>query len=190
MTDIGKDRSQQYLLDTALENMSHGLCMFDADGRIMLFNERYARLMGLPATALKGLSLLDVFKLPQGVGTLVRRPRGFFQRVLSGVREGKSSTRVVETEPDRWLRVTAQPLREGGWVSTLEDITEWREAQAQIVHMARHDALTDLPNRTLFREQLELALCPYPATRKVAVLCLDLDNFKNDQRLPRSSGRR
>jgi diguanylate cyclase (GGDEF)-like protein/PAS domain S-box-containing protein len=179
MTDIGKDRSQQYLLDTALENMSHGLCMFDADGRITLFNERYARLMGLPATALKGLSLLDVFKLRKAAGRWSGDPEDLFQRVLSGVREGKSSTRVVETEPDRWLRVTAQPLREGGWVSTLEDITEWRQAQAQITHMSRHDTLTGLPNRTVFREQLQLALSRISRNEEwVAVHIIDLDNFK------------
>src|ERR1700740_3108456 len=67
----------------------------------------------------------------------------------------------------------------GGWVATFEDITEWQRAQAQITHMARHDALTNLPNRTLFREQLEQALRLAQRGGKFAVLCLDLDHFKD-----------
>ena len=58
---IKVDYQQKILLDAALENMSQGLCMFDADGRIVLFNERYAKMMGLPAAWLKGRSLLDLF---------------------------------------------------------------------------------------------------------------------------------
>ena len=51
--------------------------------------------------------------------------------------------------------VSHQPMPDGGWVATYEDITERRRAEAQIAHMAHHDALTDLPNRVLFREQLD-----------------------------------
>ena len=62
-----------------------------------------------------------------------------------------------DRDQDRWtwgppIRVVDQPMKGGGWVATFEDITEWQRAQEQISHMARHDALTNLPNRTLFRE--------------------------------------
>jgi PAS domain-containing protein len=67
-------RSEKYLLDTALQNMPHGLCMDEKDGRIILFNDRYARLMGITPTDLKGLSLLDTFKLRKEAGALERRP--------------------------------------------------------------------------------------------------------------------
>ena len=67
----------------------------------------------------------------------------------------------------------------GGWVATYEDITEWRNAQAQIAHMARHDPLTDLPNRTMFGEAMEQALRRVARNHQVAVLCLDLDHFKD-----------
>src|SRR5258708_2935782 len=69
-------------------------------------------------------------------------------------------------------------MRGGGWVATFEDITEWQHAQEQISHMARHDALTNLPNRTLFRERLEGALRRVTRGEQVAVFCLDLDRFK------------
>jgi diguanylate cyclase (GGDEF)-like protein/PAS domain S-box-containing protein len=175
----GKLRRQKYLLDTALENMSQGLCMFEADGRIRLFNDRYTKMMGMSAESLKGLSLLDVIKRRKASGDFAGDPEEFFKRVLTEVREGKSNTRVIETGGGRSVRVTEQPMLGGGWVSTLEDITKWREAQAQILHMARHDALTNLPNRTLFREQLEHALSRLTRNEQVAVHCLDLDHFKD-----------
>ncbi len=175
----GKLRRQKYLLDTALENMSQGLCMFEADGRIRLFNDRYTKMMGMSAESLEGLSLLDVIKRRKASGDFAGDPEEFFKRVLAEVREGKSNTRVIETGGGRSVRVTEQPMLGGGWVSTLEDITKWREAQAQILHMARHDALTNLPNRTLFREQLEHALGRLTRNEQVAVHCLDLDHFKD-----------
>ncbi len=70
-------------------------------------------------------------------------------------------------------------MQEGGWVSTFEDITEWREAQAQISHMAHHDALTGLANRTQLVEKLENALAALPLRGgSIAVHFIDLDRFK------------
>ena len=171
-------RQQKILLDTALENMSQGLCMFDADGYIVLFNERYANWMGLPAASLKGSSLLDVIKHRKAAGEFSGDPEEFFARVLAAAREGKSSTRIIETSSKRALRVNEQPMQKGGWVSTSEDITEWREAQAQISHMAHHDALTGLPNRTQLVEKLEKALAVLPLRGgSIAVHFIDLDRF-------------
>jgi diguanylate cyclase (GGDEF)-like protein/PAS domain S-box-containing protein len=175
----GQLRQQKVLLDTALENMSQGLCMFEADGRIMLFNERYTKMTGLPAASLKGRSLLDVIKFRKASGEIVGDADEFFARVIAGARNGVSSTKIIEASNGRALRVIEQPMPSGGWVSTLEDITEWRTAQAQISHMAHHDALTNLPNRTLFREQLDQALRRVTRDERVAVLYLDLDHFKD-----------
>jgi diguanylate cyclase (GGDEF)-like protein len=96
---------------------------------------------------------------------------------VAAAKAGESLTRVV-TRNGRSIRVVDQPKRGGGWVATFEDITEWQEAQEQITHMARHDALTNLPNRTLFREQLEKALRLVKRSDQLAVFCLDLDHFK------------
>jgi diguanylate cyclase (GGDEF)-like protein/PAS domain S-box-containing protein len=172
-------QQQKFLLDTALQNMSQGLCMFDAEGRIAVFNDRYAKFMGLSASSLQGKSLLDLFKHRKETGEFTGNPEEFFARVVAEAREGKSSTKVMETKAGRALRVVDQSMPGGGWVATFEDITEWRKAQAQIAHMARHDALTDLPNRVLFREQLEHALRRVGRDEQVATLCLDLDHFKD-----------
>ena len=159
----GKLREQKILLDTALENMSQGLCMFAADGRIVLFNERYAKMMGLSAAWLKGRSLLDLFKLRKESVELAGDPEGFFSRVIAKAREGRSTTWIRKTTAGRVLRVVDQPMSGGGWVATFEDITEWQQAQAQISHMAHHDALTGLANRTQLVEKLEKALAILPS---------------------------
>jgi diguanylate cyclase (GGDEF)-like protein/PAS domain S-box-containing protein len=169
-----KLQRQKLLLDAALTNMSQGLCMFDAGGGIILFNDRYAQLTRMSAASLEGRTLLDVVR----TRNLPVSPEAFVAEVVEAMRQGNTNTRVIETADGRMLRVIERPRPEGGWVSTLEDITEWQKAQAQIAHMARHDALTNLPNRTYFREKLEDALSRVGRGTQVAVFCLDLDRFK------------
>jgi diguanylate cyclase (GGDEF)-like protein/PAS domain S-box-containing protein len=173
-------RQQKIMLDAALENMSQGLCMFDADGHIVLFNGRFARWVGLPLAMLKGLPLVDLIRSRKAAGEYVGEPQEFAARVIASVRDGKSSTRVIETSTKRVMRVVEQPMQEGGWVSTSEDITEWQQAQAQISHMAHHDALTGLPNRTQLVDKLKNALAVLPLRGgSIAVHFIDLDRFKN-----------
>ncbi len=174
-----KLRQQKILLDTAIENMSQGLCMYDADGRIVLFNERYRKMMGLPAASLKGRSLLDLLHQRKASGEFAGDPEAYFAQLIAKIREGKSNSTVLEVSARCTVRVIDHPMQGGGWVTTLEDLSEWREAQAQIAHMARHDVLTNLPNRRLFREQLEQALHRITRNEQVAVFCIDLDNFKD-----------
>ncbi len=173
----GELRKQKVLLDAALENMSQGLCMYDADGRILLFNERYTTMMGRTGMELKGRLLLDVLRELQAAGRWEGDPDEFFAGLLGEVRSGQNVKRIIE-QFDRKIRIVTQPMKGGGWVATFEDITDWQRAQEQIFHMARHDALTNLPNRTLFREQLEKALHVTGRDDQLAVLCLDLDHFK------------
>ncbi len=79
----------------------------------------------------------------------------------------------------RILKATHQPMAQGGWVAIYEDITERHRAEQSIAHMARHDALTNLPNRLLFRERMAEGLSRVEGFGKsIAVLYLDLDNFK------------
>ena len=83
-----------------------------------------------------------------------------------------------------WLRnkrviaVDYQPMPDGGWVATHEDITDQKRAETGILFMARHDYLTQLPNRVLFEERMHQALALAGRGPGFAVLCLDLDKFK------------
>jgi diguanylate cyclase (GGDEF)-like protein len=173
----GALRRQKVLLDTALENMSQGLCMFDARGDIVLFNERFTGMMGEMILSFRGKSLLELLRLAKTAGEWDGDPDHFFAKLMAEACAGESVTRVFERRK-RAIRMVNQPMKGGGWVSTFEDITEWQQAQEQISHMARHDALTNLPNRTLFRERLERALQLAKRGEPLAVLCLDLDHFK------------
>jgi diguanylate cyclase (GGDEF)-like protein/PAS domain S-box-containing protein len=176
----GKLRQQKDLLDTALENMVQGLCMFDADGHVILFNDRYTKLLGWSAASLKGRNLLDMIRHRKASGEFSGNPEEFVTSVIADARRGKSNTRFIESLAGRTLRVVQQSMREGGWVSTVEDITESLEAQAKISHMAHHDALTDLANRTQLVKKLESALGSLPVQGGgIAVHFIDLDRFKN-----------
>ena len=71
---------QKLQLDVALNNMTHGLCMFDATGHIVLFNRRYSEMMGQSAEYLRGLSLLDLFKHRKAAGLFRGDPDELFDR--------------------------------------------------------------------------------------------------------------
>jgi len=170
-------RRQEVLLDTALENMSQGLCMFDADGRVMLYNERYLAMMGLDPAPSKGETMVEILQRQQAAGQWKGDAPQYVGELIEEMRAGRTVERVI-MRTSRSIRVIHQPMASRGWVATFEDITEWERAQQQISHMARHDALTNLPNRTLFRERLERALHLGKRGDQLAVYCLDLDHFK------------
>lgn len=174
-----KVAAQKPLLDAALANMVQGLCMHDDDGRIILFNERYCRMTGMRAADLKGHTLRDLLHIHKARGEFDEDPDAYIAQLMKRMRSGKANSMIWELADGRTFRVVDRPIRGGGWVSTLEDITEWREAQAQIAHMATHDALTNLPNRRMFGERLDQALQRLGRQDRIAVLGLDLDHFKD-----------
>ncbi len=85
---------------------------------------------------------------------------------------------MVSTPDGRYVQIEHTPVSDGGWLATHEDITERKLSDARIAHLAHYDALTDLPNRTLFRERLESELA-VNGEEKIAVLYIDIDEFKS-----------
>jgi diguanylate cyclase (GGDEF)-like protein/PAS domain S-box-containing protein len=122
-------REQRLQLSVALNHMKHGLCMFDPDGYIVLFNDRYCELMGERAEYLHGLSLLDLFKYRKATGAFSGDPDKFFSQVVKRLREGKSTVTERARSDGTTLRIVNQPVQGGGWVSTIEDITEQRNTE-------------------------------------------------------------
>ncbi|MEZ2145707.1 EAL domain-containing protein [Bradyrhizobium sp. DN5] len=177
-------QDQTVRLDTAINHMVEGLCMFDAEKRLVVCNERYARLYRLPPELLRtGTLHTDIIRhrIVKGIlkGDSSEGAAEQFISKLAALPFDAVSSRIDEFADGRLIRVTRQPMAGGGWVATHLDVTEQRRSEAKITHMAQHDALTDLPNRVLLRERMEHAIA---VTRNggldPAVLMLDLDRFK------------
>jgi diguanylate cyclase (GGDEF)-like protein len=172
--------AQNTRFEAAISNMSQGLLMFDAEARLLISNNRYFEMYGLrSADVAPGLTLRQLIDLRIANGTFSGDPDQYVDTLMASVGAGKPSNQLVELADGRTMAVVNQPMPGGGWVATHEDITERRRAEMKIAHMARHDALTDLPNRVLLRERLGEALTHVERGQRLAVLCLDLDQFKN-----------
>ena len=168
-------------LDTAINYMSQGLTMFDSAGTLVLCNRRYIEMYGLSSEVIKpGCTVRQVVDHRIETGSLSPRESELYVNDRrAAVSRGHTVSNVTELPDGRTILVTRRPMQGGGWVATHDDITKRRQAEAQIAHMAHHDALTDLANRTLLREQLEAALLRARRGERLAVLYLDLDHFKN-----------
>src|SRR3989440_582182 len=166
--------------DTALNNMPHGLCMFGADGRLAVMNHRFSEMMKLTDDLVhRGASAPDIVAACVSAGSISDASAKI---ILSEI-ENSQAKDVITTDPDlvraRSLSWTFQPMAGGGAVVLLEDVTERRNAEARITHLARYDELTALPNRVNFRDEIERLLAvPHRATQLSALLFVDLDQFK------------
>ncbi|NVO12536.1 MAG: EAL domain-containing protein [Rhodoplanes sp.] len=181
---VGKSRALEKTsaqLDAALNNMSYGLCMFDRDGRLLVHNDRYLEMYGLdPDLARPGTPLRDLLRLRTVAGTVCADPESYLSDI-SAAMACKSTTQVTTRLSDgRVIAVLNDPIKDGGWVSVHDDITERTRAEMRIAHMARHDALTDLANRMLFRERMDEAIVRLERTGQgFSVLIFDIDLFKS-----------
>jgi diguanylate cyclase (GGDEF)-like protein len=166
--------------DTALNNMPHGLCMFRADGRLAVMNHRFSEMMQLPADFVeRGASAADIIDACVVSGS-VSAASG---RMILAEIENTRARDMITTDPDvargRYLSWTFQPMAGGGAVVLLEDVTERRNAEARITHLARYDELTALPNRVNFRDEIGRLLASQRGADLVsALLFVDLDQFK------------
>ena len=165
-------------LDVALNNMTHGLCMFDAERKLIICNARYATMYGLPEYLWKpGTALEDILRHRISH----RTQRGTIEdamREVSDLATTRSSSYTEELPDGRTIVISHQPMPEGGWVAVHEDVSDRRRTEARIAHLAHHDQLTNLPNRVFFREELDRILQRMRQDEKFALLCLDLDGFK------------
>ena len=183
--ELGKEqeetlRVRNFQFDTAINNMSQGLCFFDSDHRLIVCNDRFVEIYNIPADRVHpGMKLTEIVDLRIEAGSFPAMTREEYIRWRNDVavsNEAKDS--IVGLQDGRTIKIRHRPMPGGGWVATHEDITEQRQSEIKIEYMAHHDSLTDLPNRVLLNDRLEYVLGRVQPGEMVAVHHLDLDQFK------------
>ena len=166
--------------DTALNNMPHGLCMVDLKGQIVVCNRRLRELLSLPENvSRRRLPVRALINEAAAAAALscerAERLALALESRLAGSADGEV---LIDTEHQRMLAITVNPMAEGGAVLLFEDVTDRQIAEAKIHQLARFDTLTGLPNRAFLHDQTEAALAALKRRGPFAILFVDLDDFK------------
>jgi diguanylate cyclase (GGDEF)-like protein len=111
-------------------------------------------------------------------GVYPENDQNYIENRIAAIAEGKALYLINELPEGQVIAISHRPMLNGGSVAVHEDITERRKAEARIAHMAHHDALTELPNRISFRQEMDKTLTRIERGETLAVLCIDLDHFK------------
>jgi diguanylate cyclase (GGDEF)-like protein len=183
-----KAQSKQFLrlakseatVDAALNNMSQGLVMFDSSNRLVVCNQRYIEIYGLSSDFVQpGVTLRDIIHHRAATGSFCADDiEQYLAEIQAAVAQGIIFSKITSLRDGRIISIVNHPTADGGWVATHEDVTEQRRAEERISYAAHHDALTGLPNRELFCEQLEQSLKRARRGERLAVLYLDVDHLK------------
>jgi diguanylate cyclase (GGDEF)-like protein len=174
-------RIRNLRFDTAINNMSQGLCFFDAAHRLIVCNDRYIDMYDLSHDRVgPGTPLAEIVDMRFEAGSFPEMTRDEYLQWRNKVAISHEPTdSIVELRNGKTFKIRHRPMPDGGWVATHEDITEQRRSEVKIEYMAHHDALTDLANRVLLNERLEQALSRrIQRGEMLAVHHLDLDQFK------------
>lgn len=172
---------QNRLFNAALSKMSQGLCMFDQDQNLLVCNDRYIEMYGLSKELSKpGTPFRTIIESRIDKGLYVgNNAEDYLSERLASAREAVRNTKLHELSDGRIVAITHEPMEGGGWVATHDDVTHLRRIEAKISHMARHDALTDLPNRVQLRERMQQVLGGDALEgRFLVVLLFEIDRFK------------
>jgi diguanylate cyclase (GGDEF)-like protein len=167
-------------LDVALSNIVQGVCFFDGDQKLIVANRRYQEIYGLPPDAIRPCVTLaeSVGYCYAAIGICNYESADYLMSLVAIARAGRPNHSTLELKDGRTVSIQTQPMPDGGWVATHEDITERRRAEEKIEFLARHDALTGLANRSLLLERMRQALVDSARGARFAILFLDLDRFK------------
>ncbi|WHA44142.1 bifunctional diguanylate cyclase/phosphodiesterase [Agrobacterium larrymoorei] len=176
-------------LDLALENMIQGICLFDANEKLILSNQRYRSLFSFDDEFLKpGVSYWEIVRRGYEIALpddpdFEERARAHYRKHIEAIRSGQNSL-IHKMDGDHSILANFNLVADGGWVATFEDITDRIRSEEHIAFLAKHDSLTKLPNRSALNDFLDYEVAF--ATRNnghVAVIGVDLNKFKmiNDQ---------
>jgi diguanylate cyclase (GGDEF)-like protein len=184
LSEMGYRRQSETIakqFDFAINNMSHGMCMISADKKILVSNAKFAEILGLPENrSIANVRFKSLLRLAARRGA-VSKIDG--DRLLNAIAaddvEVDQRSLQIESASGTVYDVTLRHNSNGGWVIVAQDVTEKRNAERAIDHMARFDAVTNLRNRRTFETALAEALaCARVSGARTEVLFIDLDGFK------------
>lgn len=161
-------------LQLALNNMANALCLFDENGKLSMYNRRLVEILDIdPTVQLEGLTLAQLCQLNPEYSQ--ERLAEYQQLIL---RDGGEFVTLLAS--GKHVRITYTPTDTEAWVLTAEDVSSRVKSEQRIAHMARHDALTGLPNRRQFIEVLDQKIIESEQQgASVAIINIDLDRFKD-----------
>ncbi|HEY0183077.1 MAG TPA: EAL domain-containing protein [Rhodopila sp.] len=176
----GALRRTHLQLDAALNSMLQGMLVWSQEHRVQLVNGRFFAMTGLPEGSIHtGLTVSEVIEISLAHGLYPGKHADQLVDMITGLLLARRSVQhQLEMRPGQFVQIAMEPMPDGGAVATFEDVTEKRRNEERIAFMARHDALTGLPNRTRFQEQMAAMLEARAEVPAFAVFCLDLDHFK------------
>lgn len=167
-------------LSVTLANMNQGVSYFDDKYELILWNERYLHMFDMTASEVKQLrSFEKLLILQKEKGNFPGSPQERLNGMLACFQEGKEYVAETLLSNGRILKTVHSPTPTGGWIGTHEDITEMREMERKLAYESLHDALTGLPNRCYFDQEItKRAETKVDRRRPVTLFFVDIDHFK------------
>ena len=150
---------QNVLLDAALNNMIQGLCMFDAQNRLLVWNERYRAMYNIdPKRIWRGCTIRDLLDARIAAGMFPLDPERYDRELRAALKQGNRFTLNIDLTDGRTIAVINQPMEDGGWVATHEDITERKRAERELEHtrMFLNTIIENVPSPIIVKESATL----------------------------------
>jgi diguanylate cyclase (GGDEF)-like protein/PAS domain S-box-containing protein len=162
-------------LDLALTHMCQGLALYDANGCLILANDRLSQMFSISSDRIQvGMTVSEVMI---ALGFSSQRAKKIQSRIHALLPSDDADHTREESNSRCIVSMATRRMPEGGWVTTFEDMTERRKLEQQLAHLIHHDTLTGLPNRTLFRVRLREAVARKRRNLPFALLIIDIDDF-------------
>ncbi len=146
-------------LDAALNNMIQGLCMFDAQNRLLVWNERYRAMYNIdPKRIWRGCTIRDLLDARIAAGMFPLDPERYDRELRVALKQGKTFTLNIELADGRTIAVLNQPTESGGWVATHEDITERKRAERELerTRLFLDTIIENVPSPIIVKESASL----------------------------------
>jgi methyl-accepting chemotaxis protein len=156
-----RSRRHTQQVETALNSMTPGLCMFNSSAQIVLLNQRYRDMYKLsPAIVKPGCTLRRLLEHRKETGLFAGDVEEYCRNILDSVAQGRTLPIEVPDANNRLIRATNHPMPGGGWVVTHDDVTEQRLAEQQRIIMQQQEERRTIVEGaiSLFRKRTEILL--------------------------------